>query len=170
MLRRPATETQITHGGRLWLYVLAGLILLFLIAAEPARHPAQLLGLALPRVPAARLVDALVRGLFRRHRVARRDRAMSFAAATLTMIISTALGTLAAYGLHTSRSPLHPARLRDVHAAADHSGHPDRDRHLPLLRPARAQQHADRHRAGAFGDGHPAGRDHWSPRASRATT
>ena len=31
MLRTPATETQITHGGRLWLYVLGGLILLFLI-------------------------------------------------------------------------------------------------------------------------------------------
>ena len=30
--------------------------------------------------------------------------AMSFTAATLTMVISTALGTLAAYGMHTSRS------------------------------------------------------------------
>ena len=32
MLARPATETQITHRRRLWLYVLVGLIVLFLIA------------------------------------------------------------------------------------------------------------------------------------------
>ena len=30
-LGRAATDTQITHGRRLWLYVLAGLILLFLV-------------------------------------------------------------------------------------------------------------------------------------------
>ena len=32
MLSGPATETQITHRRRLWLYVLVGLIVLFLIA------------------------------------------------------------------------------------------------------------------------------------------
>ena len=32
MLASPATDTQITHRRRLWLYVLVGLIVLFLIA------------------------------------------------------------------------------------------------------------------------------------------
>ena len=31
MFNRAATETQITHGRRLWLYVVSALILLFLI-------------------------------------------------------------------------------------------------------------------------------------------
>ena len=29
---KPASETQITHGNRLWLYVLAGLVMFFLVA------------------------------------------------------------------------------------------------------------------------------------------
>ena len=31
-LNAPASETQITHGGRLWLYVVAGLVMVFLVA------------------------------------------------------------------------------------------------------------------------------------------
>ena len=31
-LGRPASETQISHGGRLWLYVIGGLVMLFLVA------------------------------------------------------------------------------------------------------------------------------------------
>ena len=30
-LSRPASDIQITHGGRLWLYVVAGLIMMFLV-------------------------------------------------------------------------------------------------------------------------------------------
>ena len=29
---KAASETQITHGGRLWLYVVAGLVMIFLVA------------------------------------------------------------------------------------------------------------------------------------------
>ena len=32
MLASPATDTQITHGRRLWLYALVALVVLFLIA------------------------------------------------------------------------------------------------------------------------------------------
>ena len=47
---------------------------------------------------------------------------MSFTAAFLTMVISTVLGTLAAYGLHTSRCRCTQLAYAIVHAAADHSG------------------------------------------------
>ena len=30
-LRRPASETQVTHGRRLWLYAIAALVLAFLV-------------------------------------------------------------------------------------------------------------------------------------------
>ena len=31
-LYSPASETQITHGGRLWLYIVGGLVMVFLLA------------------------------------------------------------------------------------------------------------------------------------------
>ena len=31
-LNAPASDTQITHGSRLWLYVIAGLVMVFLVA------------------------------------------------------------------------------------------------------------------------------------------
>jgi hypothetical protein len=103
MLRRPATETQITHGGRLWLYVLAGLTLLFLILPSLLVIPLSFSDsryLAFPPPGwSTRWYEAYFGAIEWRDATA-----MSFTAATLTMVISTALGTLAAYGMHTSRS------------------------------------------------------------------
>ena len=103
MLRRPATETQITHGGRLWLYVLAGLTLLFLILPSLLVIPLSFSDsryLAFPPPGwSTRWYEAYFDAIEWRDATA-----MSFTAATLTMVISTALGTLAAYGMHTSRS------------------------------------------------------------------
>ena len=103
MLRRPATETQITHGGRLWLYVLAALILLFLILPSLLVIPLSFSDsryLAFPPPGwSTRWYEAYFGAIEWRDATT-----ISFTAATLTMVISTALGTLAAYGMHTSRS------------------------------------------------------------------
>src|SRR6476660_4864135 len=103
MLRRPATETQITHGGRLWLYVLGGLILLFLILPSLLVIPLSFSDsryLAFPPPGwSTRWYEAYFSAIEWRDATV-----VSFTAAGLTMAISTALGTLAAYGLHTSHS------------------------------------------------------------------
>lgn len=103
MLGRPATETQISHGQRLWLYVLGALTLLFLILPSLLVIPLSFSDSRYLAFPPpgwstrwyAAYFDAL------EWREATRT---SFVAATLTMIISTLLGTLAAYSLHTSQS------------------------------------------------------------------
>jgi putative spermidine/putrescine transport system permease protein len=103
MLRTPATETQITHGGRLWLYVLGGLILLFLILPSLLVIPLSFSDsryLAFPPPGwSTRWYEAYFSAIEWRDATV-----VSFTAAGLTMVISTALGTLAAYGLHTSNS------------------------------------------------------------------
>lgn len=103
MLSRPATETQITHGRRLWLYTLAGLVLLFLLLPSLLVIPLSFSDsryLAFPPPGwSTRWYEAYLGA------VEWRDATFtSFAAATLTMIISTVCGTLAAYGMHTSTS------------------------------------------------------------------
>jgi putative spermidine/putrescine transport system permease protein len=103
MLGRPATETQVTHGQRLWLYVLGGLVILFLILPSLLVIPLSFSDsryLAFPPPGwSTRWYTAYFNAL--EWREATRT---SFIAATLTMIISTALGTLAAYSLHSSQS------------------------------------------------------------------
>jgi putative spermidine/putrescine transport system permease protein len=103
MLREPATETQITHGRRLWLYVLVGLIVLFLIAPSLLVMPISFSAdryLAFPPSGwSTRWYEAYFSAL--EWRDATR---VSLIAALLTMLLSTTLGTLAAYGLHTAQS------------------------------------------------------------------
>ena len=105
MLNSPATETQITHGRRLWLYVLVGLIMFFLIVPSLLVVPLSFSAdryLAFPPSGWSTRWYAVYLGA-----IEWRDATwVSFVAATLTMIVSTVLGTLAAYGLHTSRSRL----------------------------------------------------------------
>lgn len=103
MLRKPATETQITHLGRLWLYVLGGLVVLFLILPSLLVIPLSFSDsryLAFPPPGwSTRWYVAYFNAL--EWREATRT---SFVAAILTMIVSTVLGTLAAYSLHTTHS------------------------------------------------------------------
>ena len=103
MLSRPATETQITHGRRLWLYALNTLVVLFLILPSLLVIPLSFSDsryLAFPPPGwSTRWYEAYFAAL--EWRDATRT---SFIAAFLTMIISTTLGTLAAYSLHTSQS------------------------------------------------------------------
>ena len=103
MLSAPATETQITHGRRLWLYVLVGLIVLFLIAPSLLVIPISFSAsryLAFPPTDwSTRWYEAYFKALEWQDATY-----VSFVAAVLTMILSTILGTMAAYGLHTTQS------------------------------------------------------------------
>lgn len=99
MLSRPATETQISHGRRLWLYVLVALIVVFLIIPSLLIIPMSFsadryLGFP-PSAWSTRWYEAYLGA-----REWREATVVSGLAALLTMTVSTVLGTLAAYGLH----------------------------------------------------------------------
>lgn len=100
-LDSPASETQITQAQRLWLYGLSALIMLFLVAPTLIVIPmsfsdSQYLEFP-PRTWSTRWYD---------HYFGSPEwmaaTATSFKAAILTMIVATPMGTMAAYGLHTS--------------------------------------------------------------------
>ena len=100
MLSRPATETQITHGRRLWLYLLVTLVVVFLIIPSlliiPMSFSADRYLSFPPSGWSTRWYEAYLGT-----REWREATVVSGLAALLTMIVSTTLGTLAAYGLHT---------------------------------------------------------------------
>ena len=98
---RPASDTQITHGRRLWLYVLAGLVMLFLVAPTVIVLPmsfsdSQYLEFP-PRVWSARWYD----NYFSSYEWMAATRT-SLLVAFLTMLIATPMGVAAAYGLFVS--------------------------------------------------------------------
>lgn len=103
MLSRTATETQITHRRRLWLYVLVGLITLFLIAPSLLVVPLSFSDARYLTFPppgwSLRWYEAYFSAIEWRDATY-----VSLSAAILTMLLSTTCGTLAAYGLHTLRS------------------------------------------------------------------
>ena len=100
-LDRPASETQITHRARLWLYLLAGLIMVFLVAPTLIVIPmsfseSQYLEFP-PREWSTRWYDHYFNS----------DEWMSatwtsLQVAVLTMLVATPLGIMAAYGLYVS--------------------------------------------------------------------
>jgi len=103
MLNKAATETQITHAGRLWLYVLGALIMLFLVLPSLLVIPLSFSDSRYLAFPPPGWSTRWYEAFF--GAVEWRDATVvSLTAATLTMVISTALGTLAAYGMHASRS------------------------------------------------------------------
>jgi len=103
MFSRPATETQITHGRRLWLYVLGGLVILFLVLPSLLVIPLSFSDSRYLAFPPPGWSTRWYGAYF--GAVEWRDATRtSLVAATLTMVISTVLGTLAAYGLHTAQS------------------------------------------------------------------
>jgi putative spermidine/putrescine transport system permease protein len=103
MLRTPATETQITHGRRLWLYVLVALVLLFLVLPSLLVVPLSFSDSRFLQFPPPGWSTRWYEAYF--SAVEWRDATIiSLTAAVLTTIVSTVLGTLAAYSLHTVRS------------------------------------------------------------------
>jgi putative spermidine/putrescine transport system permease protein len=111
MLGRPATETQITHGRRLWLYLLVGLVVSFLITPSLVVVPLSFSDSRFLQFPPPGWSTRWYEAYFAA--VEWRDATViSLSAAALTTVVSTTLGTLAAYSLHTARSRL--ARLAYV--------------------------------------------------------
>jgi putative spermidine/putrescine transport system permease protein len=101
-LARPASETQITHGRRLWLYGVGILAMLFLVAPTLIVIPmsfsqSQYLEFP-PRQWSLRWYEHYFDSL-----AWMQATATSFKAGFLTMLVATPLGTMAAYGLHVSR-------------------------------------------------------------------
>ncbi|MBN9672552.1 ABC transporter permease [Roseibium aggregatum] len=100
-LNQPATETQITHGQRLWLYIVAVVIMLLLVAPTLIVVPmsfsdSQYLEFP-PKVWSLRWYE---------HYFGSSEWMLatwtSLKAAFLTMLVATPVGVLAAYGLHAS--------------------------------------------------------------------
>mgnify|MGYP001826170546 CR=1 FL=1 len=99
---KPASDTQITHKDRLWLYILAGLVMFFLVAPTVIVIPmsfseSQYLEFP-PRQWSMRWYD---------HYFASDEwmsaTVTSFKVAILTMLVATPLGIMAAYGLFVSK-------------------------------------------------------------------
>ena len=101
MLSRPATETQITHGRRLWLYILVALIVLFLILPSLLVIPLSFSNSRYLAFPPPGWSTRWYEAYF--SAVEWRDATyISFAAAALTTVLATVLGTLGAYGLNVA--------------------------------------------------------------------
>ncbi|MFZ1813513.1 MAG: ABC transporter permease [Rhizobiaceae bacterium] len=100
--RSPATETQITHGQRLWLYVIAVIIMVLLVTPTLIVVPmsfsdSQYLEFP-PKTWSTRWYDFYFGSS--EWMLATRT---SFKVAFLTMLVATPIGVLAAYGLHCSK-------------------------------------------------------------------
>jgi len=101
---QPATETQVSHGQRLWLYLLAGIIMILLVTPTLIVIPmsfsdSQYLEFP-PEIWSTRWYD----NYFGSNEWMLATRT-SLKAAFLTMLVATPVGVVAAYGLHTSRIP-----------------------------------------------------------------
>jgi putative spermidine/putrescine transport system permease protein len=100
-LDRPATDTQITHRSRLWLYGLVIVLFAFLILPTLVVIPmsfskSQYLEFP-PRHFSLRWYEAYFHS-----RAWMQATATSFKAAGLTVVVATPLGTIAAYGLYNA--------------------------------------------------------------------
>lgn len=101
-LDSPASDTQITHKSRLWLYALAGVVLAFLIVPTlivvPMSFSASQYLEFPPRQWSLRWYESYFAST-----AWMQATATSFKAGFLTALLATPLGTLAAYGLFVSR-------------------------------------------------------------------
>ena len=103
-LHKSATETQISHGQRLWLYILASIIMILLVVPTLIVIPMSFSDSQYLQFPP----DVWSTRWYAHYlgssewMLATRT---SLKAACLTMLVATPIGILAAYGLHTSRIP-----------------------------------------------------------------
>jgi len=103
-LKKPVTETQITNGGRLWLYVISAIIMILLVTPTliviPMSFSDSLYLEFPPKVWSLRWYENYF-GSYEWMLATR----TSLIAAFVTMLVATPVGVIAAYGLHTSRFP-----------------------------------------------------------------
>lgn len=101
-LTSPATETQVTHGARLWLYALAALILLFLVVPTLIVIPMSFSDSQYLEFPPTHWSLRWYENYFGSSDWMLATRT-SLKVAFLTMLVATPLGLMAAYALHTAR-------------------------------------------------------------------
>lgn len=99
-----ATETQVTHGQRLWLYVFAVIAMIFLITPTLIVIPMSFSNSQYLEFPPETWSTRWYANFFGSKEWMQAART-SIQTAFLTMLVATPVGVLAAYGLHTSRIP-----------------------------------------------------------------
>ncbi|MEM9765618.1 MAG: ABC transporter permease [Pseudomonadota bacterium] len=100
-LDSPASETQITHGQRLWLYIFAGIMMVLLVAPTLIVVPMSFSDSQYLQFPPETWSTRWYDHYFGSPEWMSAT-ATSLTAAFLTMALATPLGVLAAYGLHAS--------------------------------------------------------------------
>ena len=107
LLDRPASDTQVTHGRRLWLYAVSALIMIFLVAPTLIVVPMSFSDSVYldfpPKNWSLRWYETYFSSV-----VWREATYMSIKTAILTVLVATPLGTAAAYGLHVAEFRLKP--------------------------------------------------------------
>ena len=101
-LERPATDTQITHRARLWLYAAAVLVMLLLVLPTLLVIPMSFSASQYLEFPPREWSLRWYRCYFSSNSWMQAT-ATSLKAGLLTAILATPLATMAAYGLHVSR-------------------------------------------------------------------
>jgi putative spermidine/putrescine transport system permease protein len=103
--KAPASETQVTHGQRLWLYVFAAVMMFLLVAPTLIVMPMSFSASQYLEFPPREWSLRWYENYF--SSLAWMDATRtSLVAAFLTMLVATPLGTAAAYGLSASKHPL----------------------------------------------------------------
>ena len=102
--KSPASETQVTHGQRLWLYVFAVITMILLVTPTLIVIPMSFSDSQYLEFPPDTWSTRWYQHYFGSDEWMRATRT-SFKAAFLTMLAATPIGVLAAYGLHASRVP-----------------------------------------------------------------
>lgn len=103
-LRTPASDTQVTHGQRLWLYVFATIVMILLVAPTVIVIPMSFSDSRFLEFPPQTWSLRWYRHFFGSDEWMQAART-SFEAAFLTMLVATPIGVVAAYGLHSSKVP-----------------------------------------------------------------
>ena len=101
-LQHPATETQITHRARLWLYVTAVLVMVFLVIPTLLVIPMSFSASQYLEFPPREWSLRWYASYFNSTSWMQAT-ATSLKAGLLTAVLATPLATMAAYGLHVSR-------------------------------------------------------------------
>lgn len=101
MLLRPASETQVTHLSRLWLYAVAALVMAFLIVPIFIVIPMSFSDSRFLQFPPQGFSLRWYESYFGSAEWLRATR-VSFLVALLTTLLATPVGIAAAYGLHVS--------------------------------------------------------------------
>lgn len=100
--RSPATETQVTHGQRLWLYAFAVITMILLVLPTLIVIPMSFSDSQYLEFPPETWSTRWYQHYFSSTEWMLATKT-SFKAAFLTMLVATPIGVLAAYGLHASK-------------------------------------------------------------------